>query len=227
MRNIASINLAKDSYELGYTNEGNNANEIILNIVSNYLENPYIEITKQDNSIENIEVQNGTNIEYQLPISYFYGSGTLKVRIIADDYSSDYINFNILNDLTDENNIFLKKENNEYNVKKVANYKYHDLPIATKNSLGAIIVGNNLNIDSNGVLSAIASEEGTTDYKELINKPKINGVELEDDKSTTDLGISYTDLTNKPTNVSTFSNDAGYITEVQTLTNLEIESLLQ
>lgn len=165
MRNIASINLAKEPYELGYTNEGNNTNEIILNIVSNYLENPYIEITKQDNSIENIEVPNGTNIEYQLPTSYFYGQGNLKIRILAKGYSSEYINFNILNALADDNDIFLRRENNEYKVKKVTKYKYHDLPIATTKSLGAIIVGKNLNIDSNGVLST----DGGTDVQSLTN----------------------------------------------------------
>lgn len=46
--------------------------------------------------------------------------------------------------------------------------------------------------------------EGTTNYNSLENKPKINGVELESDKTLEDLGI------NIPTNLSELNNDAGY-----------------
>lgn len=37
------------------------------------------------------------------------------------------------------------------------------------------------------------------DYDDLYNRPKINGVTLTGNKTTGDLGISYDDLTNKPT----------------------------
>ena len=40
---------------------------------------------------------------------------------------------------------------------------------------------------------------GTTNYNDLTNKPKINGVELQGNKTTSNLNISYNDLTNKPT----------------------------
>lgn len=44
---------------------------------------------------------------------------------------------------------------------------------------------------------------GTTDYNDLENKPSINGIPLEGDKSLEDLGIkgtaSYNDLEDKPT----------------------------
>ena len=36
------------------------------------------------------------------------------------------------------------------------------------------------------------------DYDDLYNRPKINGVTLTDNKTTSDLGISYDDLTDKP-----------------------------
>lgn len=41
--------------------------------------------------------------------------------------------------------------------------------------------------------------DGTSDYSELTNKPGINGVTLSGNKTTADLGISYDDLTDKPT----------------------------
>lgn len=47
--------------------------------------------------------------------------------------------------------------------------------------------------------SAEATEEGTTDYEELTNKPSINGVELTGDVDPADLGISYNDLEDLPT----------------------------
>lgn len=66
---------------------------------------------------------------------------------------------------------------------------------------------------------------GTTDYTQLENKPKINNIELTGNKSLDDLGIvnfsgNYEDLSNKPTiptvptDVSSFNNDAGYLTSV-------------
>ena len=48
--------------------------------------------------------------------------------------------------------------------------------------------------------------EGTNDYTELINKPSINGVELNGNKTTSDLGIII------PTATSDLTNDSGFIT---------------
>ena len=39
---------------------------------------------------------------------------------------------------------------------------------------------------------------GTYDYSELFNKPRVNNVELNDNKTTADLHINYDDLENKP-----------------------------
>ena len=66
---------------------------------------------------------------------------------------------------------------------------------------------------------------GTNDYTELVNKPSINSVELNGNKTLEDLGIiiptATSDLTNDsgfitnadiPTDISAFTNDAGYLT---------------
>lgn len=59
---------------------------------------------------------------------------------------------------------------------------------------------------------------GTSNYEELSNKPKINNVELSGNKSLSDLGI---DIPTVPTNVSAFTNDAGYLTEHQDISGKE------
>ena len=69
-----------------------------------------------------------------------------------------------------------------------------------------LTAGDGINIDENNVISAKGGGSGgTTDYTELSNKPKINGVELDGNKTTKDLGIEI------PTKLSEFSNDVGYI----------------
>ena len=64
------------------------------------------------------------------------------------------------------------------------------LPIATTNSLGVIKVGSGLSVDANGVLSSSALQS-----------------------------VDWSDITNKPTNVSYWTNDAGYITSAAVPTN--------
>lgn len=68
-------------------------------------------------------------------------------------------------------------------------------------------VGNTLTINSTG-----GGSGGTSDYTDLSNKPKINNVELSGNKTTSDLGIVIPTV---PTNVSAFTNDAGYLTSHQ------------
>ena len=57
-------------------------------------------------------------------------------------------------------------------------------------------IDNDTLVVTDGVLSANASS-GTTDYSELENKPKINGVTLEEDKTLADLGIDIPDTYTK------------------------------
>lgn len=57
-----------------------------------------------------------------------------------------------------------------------------------------LTAGDGINIEGN-VISATSSG-GTTDYEQLENLPKINGVELLGDKSTSELGIEIPDISN-------------------------------
>lgn len=83
------------------------------------------------------------------------------------------------------------------------------LPKATTGVLGGVIVGSGLSITNAGVLSA-NSQEGTTNYTQLTNKPSINNVELSGNKTLDDLGAAA--KTAIPTNNNQLTNGAGYIT---------------
>ena len=67
----------------------------------------------------------------------------------------------------------------------------------------------NMNDLENRILAACDGGGGgggfSGDYEDLYNRPQINGVTLTGNKTTTDLGISYNDLQNKPT-IPTIAN---------------------
>jgi hypothetical protein len=67
-----------------------------------------------------------------------------------------------------------------------------------------LTAGDGIEIDENNVISTKVNG-GTTDYKQLANKPKINGIELIGNKTTDELGIVI------PTKLSELENDKGYI----------------
>lgn len=95
---------------------------------------------------------------------------------------------------------------------------------------------------SDGIPTLVVGDDGTIDYEKLENKPLINGHELVGDSSLSDIGVnkaildalkdyvksndlakvattgSYKDLSDTPTKVSEFENDAGYLTSVPTAT---------
>lgn len=83
--------------------------------------------------------------------------------------------------------------------------------------------GANVSIEQQGS-TLIISATDTTDYRELSNKPKINNVELDGNKSLSDLGIIYpvTSVNSQtgdvtifvPTKLSDLSNDTGFITNL-------------
>lgn len=71
--------------------------------------------------------------------------------------------------------------------------KVNKTDIATTEQLGLIKPdGNTVFVDENGVLSSVGGSggSGTNNYENLINKPKINGVELTGDLSSESLGLS-------------------------------------
>ena len=87
-----------------------------------------------------------------------------------------------------------------------------------------IIEGKNIKLEQKGnqlKISSIgggggSSEGGTSNYNDLSNKPKINNVELNGNKSLNDLGIqpsgNYALESEIPTKTSDLTNDSGFIT---------------
>ena len=106
-----------------------------------------------------------------------------------------------------------------------------DAKINNVNTL-TLEAGDNITLNQEGSTLTISAtgggSGGTSDYEELEHLPKINNVELKGNKTTSDLGISYEDLSNKPTiptvptNVSAFTNDAGYTTNTGTITSVKM-----
>lgn len=123
--------------------------------------------------------------------------------------------------LTEENDI------EEINIEE-ENYseKPYVLPIASETTLGGIKVGNNLTIDADGTLNAVAgsNSEGISVETDPIfsasASANITNEDISNWNNKSEFSGSYNDLTNKPiipsvpTNVSSFTNDAGYLIEV-------------
>lgn len=59
-----------------------------------------------------------------------------------------------------------------------------------------LTAGDGIVIEDNVISASGGADSGTTDYEELDNKPKINGVELSGNKTTSDLNIELPDMDN-------------------------------
>ena len=93
-----------------------------------------------------------------------------------------------------------------------------DVQTALSAKQDALIAGPNITIENN-VISATGGGSGFSgDYNDLTNKPDLSVYAESADLATVATSGSYNDLTDKPTiptvptNVSDFTNDAGYIT---------------
>jgi hypothetical protein len=91
-----------------------------------------------------------------------------------------------------------------------------------------IEAGTNITLDQVGstlTINSTGGSGGTSDYEELENQPKVNNVTLKGNKTSSDLGLQpagnyalKSEIPTVPTNVSAFTNDAGYLTTHQDLT---------
>ena len=86
------------------------------------------------------------------------------------------------------------------------------LPIATETSLGLVQIGSGLSITPNGVLSATGGGGGSVAWNDVTGKPT--------DVSYWNNDAGYITSAAIPTNVSSFTNDAGYITSAAIPTNV-------
>ena len=125
MINTVNIDLTNISC-WGTSNAAGEGNEITLYIklLESLLNKTDIklEFTKPNGVIITTAILNVANeqVKYELPFALYIVKGTLKLRILATDYTSDYINFKILDDYTETDDIFVKYNNTtkEFNISK-------------------------------------------------------------------------------------------------------------
>ena len=85
-----------------------------------------------------------------------------------------------------------------------------DIPTASANDLGVIRIGTGLSIDQDGIVSVTSA--GSVDWDDVTNRPTDVSYWTNDAGYITSAAI--------PTNVSSFTNDAGYITSAAIPTNV-------
>jgi hypothetical protein len=161
------------------TNDFTNNDKLKLDSLSNY-----------DDTLINSRV---TDIENVIPDNATETNKIATLEDIPNPYDDTLLNNKITgvsDRVTDIENII---PDNATETNKVATLEdIPELPIASENTLGMIRVGANLVIDEDGVLSSTGGgggTGGTSNYSELINKPKINDIVLNGNKTLTELGI--------------------------------------
>ena len=136
MINTVNIDLSNSSC-WGTANDACDGNEIFLYIklLESLLEKTdvHLEFTKPDGVIvttDNLTVVN-EQVSYEIPFNLYVTKGTLKLRILATDYTSDYINFSILDNYTETDNIYVKfnSTTKEFETSKCEVDLWIDLPL--------------------------------------------------------------------------------------------------
>lgn len=105
--------------------------------------------------------------------------------------------------------------------KKDGSTKSVEIKDATINGMNSIelVAGTNITLDQEGstlTINSTGGSGGTSNYNALTNKPKINNVELNGNKTSSDLGLqpagNYALESEIPTKTSDLTNDSGFIT---------------
>lgn len=155
MKNIINVDF-QNTINSGLYCVANNTNDLYLILTPALIQksNYRVEVTdvnKQVHTSNILELNANNQIEYKVDGSYFNGAGVMKIRLLSNESNSDYIIFNCVEFTTED--LICKYANDQYNfsVKKVNPL---ELPIATKEKLGAVIVGDGLEVDTAGKITA-------------------------------------------------------------------------
>ena len=184
-------------------------------------------------TVKNFEI----NIEDEFDTTYTYPN-EYELEVVLDDGINKYKNYNELSFIPTINQIPLKGDKNfeelgvtqhiqdlckegieKHNTDKES---HRDIRDEIFNKQDRLIAGANITIQ-NGIISSLGAQGGvTTNYKDLGNKPSINSIILDDDKSLDELGI-------QPKGeyiTEDILNSKGYLTTVPTgyITEEELES---
>lgn len=155
MKNIINVDF-QNKINSGMYCVANDTNILYLCLTPSLVQktNYRVEVTDTNNIVHTskaIELNANNQIEYQVSNDYYNGNGVMKTRLLSDESNSDYIIFNCVEFTTED--LICKYANDQYNfsVKKVNPL---ELPIATKEKLGAVIVGDGLEVDTAGKITA-------------------------------------------------------------------------
>ncbi len=129
--------------------------------------------------------------------------------VIAGNQSLDKLGIQPAGDYVEKSGLSAVASSGSYNdlSDKPSIPSQYTLPTASTTTLGGVKVDGSSITISDGVISASVSE-GTMDYSDLTNKPKINNVELSGNKTLSDLGI-------QPAGNYLTSIPAEYVTETE------------
>lgn len=154
MKNIINVDF-QNTINSGMYCVANDTNTLDLCLTPSLVQktNYRVEITDTNNIVHTskaIGLNANDQIKYQVSNAYYNGNGVMKIRLLSNESNSDYIIFNCVEFTTED--LICKYANNQYNfsVKKVNPL---ELPIATKEKLGAVIVGDGLEVDTAGKIT--------------------------------------------------------------------------
>lgn len=155
MKNIINVDF-QNAINSGMYCVANDTNILYLCLTPSLVQktNYRVEVTDTNNIVHTskaIELNANNQIKYQVSNDYYNGNGVMKIRLLSNESNSDYIIFNCVEFTTED--LICKYANDQYNfsVKKVNPL---ELPIATKEKLGAVIVGDGLEVDTAGKITA-------------------------------------------------------------------------
>ena len=154
MRNFIILDYSKQNCH-GVVNSAGKCNTVILSLIpaTTQLSAYYLEVTDVNKVVHKLSLSNTMTIE--LNESYFNVSGTIRFRLLSAEGNSAYVDLNCIEFEAGED-VRCSYKDGTFNMCKCIGENTYDLPIATITSLGAVIVGNNLNITPEGVLSAVS-----------------------------------------------------------------------
>lgn len=154
MKNIINVDF-QNTINSGMYCVANDTNILYLYLTPSLVQktNYRVEVTDTNNIVHTskaIGLNANDQIKYQVSNAYYNGNGVMKIRLLSNESNSDYIIFNCVEFTTED--LICKYANDQYNfsVKKVNPL---ELPIATKEKLGAVIVGDGLEVDTAGKIT--------------------------------------------------------------------------
>lgn len=163
-------------------------------------------IAEIDNALEQVD-----NLDIEVETS----QGTTKVIITRKDGSQEEATVSGASGTTNYEELENKPKIN--NVELIGNVSLDKLNVQPKGDYlteeDRLIAGENITIEDNVISAIVEIPDKPVYYDDLYNKPQINSVELNGNKTTKDLNISYNDLANLPlvpTKTSELTNDSNF-----------------